>query len=355
MPKNSKSYIAFSIIPFYLIVKLLAKYPEFIEQYYSNGLYLFFSKIFRFVFGWLPFSFGDFFYALSIIYIVRWLIINRKRIIKDTKNWLIDVFAAIAIIYVAFHLFWGMNYYRLPLHKNLNLEANYTTEQLITITKQLIETCNILHLEIAKNDSLKINFPFSKKEILSQIPEGYHTLQKKYTHFKYQQTSIKNSLFSLPLTYMGFSGYLNPLTNEAQVNNIIPKFKLPTTASHEVAHQLGYAAEYEANFIGFLAAINHKNKFFNYSGYTFGLRHCIVEIYRRDEAVYKELFETINPGIIKNYRDVQDFWTSYKNPLEPLFKFTYSNFLKANNQKGGIDSYSYVVALIVNSYQKETR
>ena len=51
---------------------------------------------------------------------------------------------------------------------------------------------------------------------------------------------------------MGFSGYLNPFTNEAQVDILIPKYQLPTTASHEVAHQLGYAAENEANFIGIL-------------------------------------------------------------------------------------------------------
>ena len=150
---------------------------------------------------------------------------------------------------------------------------------------------------------------------------------------------------------MGFSGYLNPLTNEAQVDALIPAFKFPTTASHEVAHQLGYAAENEANFIGFLAATHHEDLYFQYSGYTFGLRHCLIEIYKRDPTIYEDLIQTIKPGILKNYQEVQDFWRHYQNPTEELFKFGYSSFLKANNQKGGMESYSYVVALIVNYFE----
>ena len=348
MLKNPKPYIAFSIVPLYFLVKLLSYFPEFVENYYSNGLYPIISKLFRYTLGWLPFSFGDLFYAFSILYMVRWFIKNRKRITKDTKSWLIDVFAAISIIYFAFHLFWGMNYHRLPLHKNLNLESQYTTEQLIHVTKQLITKSNAAHFEVSINDSAKVEMPYTKSEILKLVPSGYAVLEEDFPHLAYEPKSIKKSLFSIPLTYMGFSGYLNPLTNEAQVDGLIPAFKFPTTASHEVAHQLGYAAENEANFIGFLAATQHEDLYFQYSGYTFGLRHCLIEIYRRDPAIYEELLQSINPGILKNYQEVQDFWNSYQNPLEPLFKFSYNTFLKANNQKDGMESYSYVVALIVN-------
>ena len=352
MLKNPKPYIAFSIIPLYVLVKILSRFPEFIETNYSNGLYPIISKLFRYVFGWLPFSFGDLFYAFSVIYILRWFFKNRKRITRNTKSWLIDVFSAVSIIYFAFHLLWGMNYHRLPLHKNLNLEAKYSTEQLITVTKLLIDKSNSTHLLVSNNDSIKVDMPYSKSEIIKKIPDGYDILKNKFPNLAYQPKSIKKSIFSLPLTYMGFSGYLNPLTNEAQVDGLIPSFKFPTTASHEVAHQLGYAAENEANFIGFLAATHHDDPYFNYSGYTFGLRHCLIEVYRRDPALYETLLKTINPGILKNYQEVQDFWRRYQNPTEPLFKFFYNTFLKANNQKDGMKSYSYVVALIVNFHEK---
>jgi hypothetical protein len=354
MLKHKKLLIALSIIPQYLLITWLSYYPEFIERYYSNGIYPYISKLFRFMLGWLPFSFGDLVYAIAIIYIIRWVFKNFKRIKTDTKNWFIDVFSAISIIYFAFHLFWGLNYYRLPLHKSLGLKSEYTTEQLIDVTKKLIEKSNTIHAKIIKNDSLPIAIPYSKSDILNMVPLGYKNLEKAYPHLEYSPQSIKKSLFSLPLTYMGFSGYLNPLTNESQVDDLIPIYIFPTTATHEVAHQLGFAAENEANFIGCLAAINHDDIYFEYSGYTFALRFCLNEIYRRDEALFDSITKTVNKGILKNYEDMRTFWDNYENPAEPLFKKSYSTFLKANKQSKGMESYSYAVALFVNYFETRT-
>ncbi|MGB5419516.1 DUF3810 domain-containing protein, partial [Algibacter sp.] len=353
MLKKNKTIIALSLIPQFLLVKLLANNPEFVEQYYSNGLYPVISKMFRFTLGWLPFSFGDLVYTFGSLYALRWFYKNRKRIRKDTKNWFVDVFAAVAIIFGAFHLFWGLNYYRLPLHESLNLEHDYTTEQLVQVTKALIEKSNSLHAELSVNDTIKVDIPLTKSEIFKMTPSGYDNLTARFPHLEYHPRSLKKSIYSYPLTYMGFSGYLNPLTNEAQVDGLIPVYKFPTTSAHEVAHQLGYAAENEANFIGFLATTNNDNIYFKYAGYTFALRFCLNEIYRRNEALYESIIESVNPGILKNYKEVRDFWEAHENPVEPFFKIFYGNFLKANSQSKGMQSYNYVVALIVNYFEFE--
>lgn len=354
MLKHKKTIIALLIIPQYVLVKWLSNYPEFIESYYSNGLYPYISKMFRFMLGWLPFSFGDMVYGIAIIYIIRWFYKNFKRLKTDTKNWFIDVFSALSMLYLAFHLFWGLNYYRLPLYQSLGLESQYTTEELVAVTKKLIEKSNALHSIIIKNDTLPIVIPYSKNTILNMVQEGYEGLEQEFSHLEYHPKSIKKSLFSVPLTYMGFSGYLNPLTNEAQVDYLIPTYIFPTTASHEVAHQLGYAAENEANFIGCLAAINHNDVYFTYSGYTFALRFCLNEIYRRDKALFDSITQTVNTGILKNYQEMRTFWEAYENSAEPLFKKTYSTYLKANKQDKGMESYSYVVALFVNYFEAKS-
>lgn len=354
MLKNTKSIIALSLIPQYFLIRFLSKFPEFVEQYYSNGIYQFISKIFRYILGWLPFSFGDLVYTFAIIYGIRWFFLNRKRLRKDTKNWLIDVFAAFAIFYFTFHLLWGMNYHRLPLHKSLNIENEYTTKDLVKVTEILIEISNELHSELSKNDTVKVDLPFSKSDIFKLTTAGYDNLKMNFNHLEYYPRSIKKSIYSYPLTYMGFSGYLNPFTNEAQVDGLIPIYKFPTTSAHEIAHQLGYAAENEANFIGFLATVSHENIYFKYTGYTFALRFCLNEIYRRDEALYDTIAETVNKGILKNYKEVRDFWTAHQNPTEPLFKGFYNNFLKANKQDKGMQSYNYVVALLVNYFNTKT-
>lgn len=352
MLKHKKLIIALSIIPQVLLLKLLVYFPNTVETVYSHGVYIWISKLMRYVFGWLPFSVGDVLYTLLGLYVIRWFIVNRKRIIKDTRGWIIDVLSAVSIGYFAFHLLWAFNYYRLPLHKSLNIAHDYTTEELVELTKQLITKTNALQLELSENDSVKVMMPYTKSEMLKMIPDGYDELSKEFKYLAYHPRSVKRSIYSLPLTYMGFSGYLNPFTNEAQVDGLIPTFKFPTTGSHEVAHQLGYAAENEANFIGSMAAMHHPDIYFNYSGYAFALRHCLGELYKRDNILYKELLEDVNKGILYNYQEVRTFWDGYQNPTEPLFKSTYNTFLKSNNQAGGMESYSYVVALLVN-YHKD--
>ncbi len=350
MRKHLKLVIALLLILQIVLIKVLSRFPEFVERFYTYGLYQFISKLMRYVFGWLPFSVGDLLYTLAGIYIIRWLIVNRKRIVKDTKNWILDVLAAISIGYFAFHVLWAFNYYRLPLHRSLNIEKDYTTEQLVRITKQLILKSNEIHHQITSNDSAKVEMPYSKRELIAMAPKGYDELSKEFPNLTFHPTSLKRSIYSLPLTYMGFSGYLNPFTNEAQIDGLIPEYKYPTTCSHEMAHQLGYAAENEANFIGSMAAMHHKDIYFQYSGYTFALAHCLSDLFVRDPEMHKQLFQTIHIGILKNYEETRLFWESYQNPSEVFFKNTYSGFLKANNQAGGIDSYSYVVALLVNYY-----
>lgn len=352
MLKKRKLLLALALAPQVLLVKLLAKNPTFVEQFYSNGVYQYLSKVFRFVLGWLPFSFGDLVYGLGGLYMIWWFLKNRKRILKDFKNWLVDIFAAVSLVYFAFHLFWGMNYYRLPLHKNLDLEADYTTEQLVKVTNKLIDEANALHLKITNNDSVKVNVPYDKSTIFEMIPNGYTNLNRVFPDLEYQPQSTKQSLFSYPLTYMGFSGYLNPLTNESQVNGRIPLYKFPTTTSHEIAHQLGYAAENEANFIGFMAASNNDDLYIKYCGYTFGLSFCLKEIYKRDKCLFEDAVADVNKGILKNYEESRKFWEAHENPFEPFFKLFYGNFLKVNNQPKGMETYSYVVALLVNYLEK---
>lgn len=353
MLNKKKLIIALSILPQYIIVKLLASYPKFIETYYSNGVYQFTSKILRYVFGWIPFSIGDILYTIAGVYLIRWFILHRKRLRFDTKNWLVDVFSTISIVYLAFHIFWGMNYYRIPLHKSLDIDYKYSTEELINVTEAFIEKSNAIHLTITGNDSVKVKVPYSKKDLFNKTMDGYKVIAKEHPIFAYKAKSIKKSIYSLPLTYMGFSGYLNPFTNEAQIDGLIPLYQYPATACHEQAHQLGYAAENETNFIGYLASINNPDIYYKYSGYVSALRQCLNEVYRRDKESFELLKTKINKGILLNFQESYTFWNNYKNPLEPVFKVIYSNFLKANNQDKGIESYSYAVALLVNYYKEK--
>ncbi|MFV8838205.1 DUF3810 domain-containing protein [Salinimicrobium soli] len=351
MKKRSALILALLLPAQILLIKLLSSHSAFVEQWYSKGIYPYTSSLMRLGLGFLPFSLGDLLYGLLIIMLIRWVVLRFKQRFKDPKRWILELFATLSLIYACFNLFWGFNYYRLPLHKTLGIDNDYTTEELVELTKHLISRSNELQLAITANDSAKVVMPYSKSGLLEMAVIGYDNVQDDFPELDYRRVSLKRSLYSLPLTYMGFNGYLNPLTNEGQVNTIIVPYKLPTTASHEIGHQLGFAKENEANFLACLSTMNHPDIYFRYSGYTFALGYCLSELFRREPELTNELLKDLNYGITLNYLEVREFWERHQNPFEPVFMMTYNNFLKANNQPEGMRSYSYVVALLVNYYK----
>jgi hypothetical protein len=232
----------------------------------------------------------------------------------------------------------------------MNIERDYSDADLLIFTKKIIAKTNALQSLITKNDSLKVIVPYSQEQVFTMNLNGYKILSNQYPFFEYKNPSIKKSLFSLPLTYMGFGGYLNPFTIEAQVNYLGPMYSFPMTTNHEMAHQIGFASESECNFIGFLASVSNEDKYIQYSGYSTALRYCLGNWYARDEKIYNELLKTINPGILKNYKESQDFWKQYDTIIDKGFHVFYDQFLKINQQKDGLESYSKYVDLMVNYY-----
>ncbi len=351
MQKRTKLILVL-LLPIQIIgLRVLRNFPEFIESYYSNGLYPFLSKTARYLFGWVPFSVGDIFYLLIGVIALRWVYKNFSRIRTKPAGFFLDIAATLSVIYFMFNILWGFNYYRLPLYKSLNLDTQYTTEELVQTTKRFIAKSNEMHRQLGYPDSVKIDLPYSQKEIMERSINGYKNLEKIHPFFSYSPASIKKSTWSLLLTYMGYSGYYNPFSGEAQVNSLIKNYKFPVVSCHEQAHQIGYAAENEANFIATLATLQNDDNFIKYSGYIFALRYLVNEIARRDRDKYEELLTTINPGILASYKEMRDFWKSYENPFENISKAFWDTFLKANNQSKGLMSYSYMVALVVNYYE----
>src|SRR5699024_4765827 len=131
-----------------------------------------------------------------------------------------ELLVVISVLYALFHLLWGFNYYRLPLHEKLNLQEQYTQEELVHYTNYLIEQSNSIHKELSPDSTAMIKIPYSRSEIYQKSLEGFQVLSRQYPDLEIQVQSIKTSLYSTALSYMGYGGYLNPFTNEAQVNGL---------------------------------------------------------------------------------------------------------------------------------------
>ena len=331
-----------------ILIKILALFPEFIEQYYSNGLYAYISKFSRIVLGWIPFSVGDLAYTILIFFILRWIYKNRIGFFKNWRANGLTVLSFISVLYFLFHFLWGMNYYRIPLHEKIGIEKEYTKEQLQALTVKLIAKTNALQFQLAKDSTKKVIFNYTEEKMYEMSPNGYASLQKPLSSIQYKNESIKSSLYSLSLSYMGFGGYLNPFTNEAQVNSLKPKFTSPLTICHEMAHQTGIGSESDCNFIGFMASSSHKDLYFQYSAYAFALNYCLYNLEMMEEGSTKSYKKQINKGVIENFKENKTFWKQYHTFIDSFFEYFYDKFLKLNQQKDGMESYSKFVGLLVN-------
>lgn len=347
-----KNALALSLVPQVILVKWVGTHTEFIETYYSTGLYPLLSKLFRFLLGWIPFSVGDLLYFVLTVIALFYLFKKRGHILKHKLHFIRDIIMVLAVAYFTFHFMWGFNYYREPLAVKLKLTETKDYQELVDFTERLIEKTNEAHFFITRDSSLAVSIPYSQNEMFEITLAGYNQLKGDHPFLDYSEPSIKTSLFSTGLTYMGYAGYLNPFTNEAQVNGLLPNFRFPVVAGHEIGHQLGYSAENETNFIGYLVTSKNRDKYFQYAAYAYALGYCLNDIRRGDQEIFETVLTKLNPGVKANFQEMNVFWNRYENPMEPIFKSIFNSFLKANNQSDGIQSYNAVVSLLV-AYHKQ--
>ncbi len=352
MNRRTKVILALSLIPQFVLVKWLGNHPEWVENYYSEGVYPYISVFLRWLFGWIPFSVGDVFYTILSFAAIRYVYLHGKNIWRKPWQVLTELGIVLSLAYFIFHLFWGMNYYRLPIHEKLGIAQEYSVEELEDFTRKLVETSNRLQYQLTKDTTAPVRTDYSKKEIFQVVGSGYSHLAINAPNFAYRRQSLKKSIYSIPLSYMGYGGYLNPFTNEAQVNGITPILRYPTVSAHEIGHQIGYSSESATNFLGFLSSSKVDDPYFKYAAYSHALAYCLSDLRAKDETRFQGLWEKLNPGIKENYAEINRFWRKYENVTEPLFKSVFNAFLKANNQKEGIKSYNRVVGLLVN-YDKK--
>ena len=341
LKKNKNLFILFI---FSLLIYIIKSKQELVEKLYSTFLYEIVSNLSLTIVNKISFSVGDMLYLITPFLFYRFLIKKnqtRRRLLTKT-------IVAFLFFYVVFNLQWGLNYYRVPLKNKANNYKSYSINELLETTNFFITKTNDLHNILSINDTISVkydnlNFDIEKESIKSIKKTAF--VKNKNLDLK-----IKKSIFSTPISYMGFGGYINPFTLEAQINYNIPTINVPTTICHEIGHQLGYSAEDEANYIGIISTIKSENKHIQYSGYSQGLKYLINEIYIIDKKLYEQLLSTIKIGVLKNYKEAGEEWKKYDNPFETYFKKVYDLFLKANNQTKGIKSYNLVVDLLVNKY-----
>jgi hypothetical protein len=244
---------------------------------------------------------------------------------------------------------WGLNYNRLGIADQLGIRlAKYSKEDLVTIDSILLEKTNAAKTILVRNGSVQKN----TSAIFDQSKIAYQNLAKQYSFCNYKPASIKSSAWGWLGNYLGFTGYYNPFTGEAQVNTTVPSFLQPFISCHEIAHQLGYAKENEANFVGYLAAAAATDTAFHYSVYLDLFLYTQRNLYGVDSIAAKSFSKKILPLVKDDLIEWKKFNQQHQSPLEPVFTWMYGKYLKNNEQPSGVLSYDEVTGFLIAYYKK---
>ncbi len=346
-----------------ILLTIATYFHTWIEIVYSAKIYPYISALQRFLTGWLPFSIGDILYLVFgiwlLVKVLKTIIatIRRKITIQKTLQRTFRFVRLLMWIYIIFNLVWGLNYHRKGIDYQLQLPTGkYSSSKVEQLLDEVVARLNENRLLISK-DTILPKQSFAKMR--SGSVESYRLAAQKFPFLDYSAVSVKKSMYSTTAKYFGFTGYYNPFTGEAQLSTSIPEVMKAFILCHEIGHQVGYAKENEASFAGFLAASSSTDPYFRYSVY--------LDLYSsiRTKLVFTKFSEkdTVVMPILQQYnqkldtlvrfdrRKIREYFqrnqTTASEQMSSVVMSMYGQYLKANNQAGGLKSYDDVVSLLI--------
>jgi hypothetical protein len=353
------------------VVCFIAQYaPSMVAGYFTQGLFRYVAMVLRFLFGSLPFAIGELVYfiliILLIINILKYFILlkNFNQFGRKIKFILVALIWFAIRIYVVFQLIWGLNYMQPDPTNDFNLNVNSPKNAQIAqaemdqLTYELIEELNQTKEEIRLNKWKEPNFD----QVVANVQLAYSEIAKDYPRLKLQHQSVKKAIFPSLGDYIGFLAFYQPITGEAILRSDLPILTQPYTIAHEMAHQLGYASETEANFIAFVVATENKDPYLKYSMllqmFTYAQdAQLLLLAGNKGFDAWKAQIEKnkalLSPAVIKDRSKIRAFFAARAGKQIQASSQLYDQFLKWNQQAAGLASYADVLKW-VRAYRLKT-
>lgn len=303
------------------------------------------KKVHQLLFSWIPFSVGDLLYLASGFFLLYLLITCLKK--RNRHSSLLKILMVFNISYFLYQLFWGMLYFQVPIIKKLPSQKTPDTEKAKVLALRYLEKC-IKTRSMVKEDQHGVFIITDLQAVQKEILSRQATLPKYIADKNVPEiNAFKPSLFKNIMSFTGILGYYNPFTAEAQFNSQLPHTYIPFTSAHESSHQLGFAREQEANFIGYLIGVTSQNPELRYSTEYFTLKSLLNFIMEKDPEFVKSVVKNYSPQMKRDRAYERAFIRRHQGILDDFFGFTNNLFLKSNQQEGSV-TYSYFIDLLLN-------
>ena len=345
-----------ALLPLGLSLQWVAtKYPAGVERVYSGTLYPVLRTGLSFLTAWAAFSLGEVLALLAAIWLAAWLLsltwrILGRRVGLGTALGLLstDILALAGVGYVGFLLLWGLNYQRLPFAVSAGLEPRPApASELEQLGTELASDANRLREAVREDSAGVMRLARGFRGTLLRTQAGFSAAAERHPLLAGQGGPPKPLLVSPLLTLMGVTGLYIPLTGEAGVNASVPAPHLPFSASHEVAHQRGFAREDEANYLAYLACRLHPDPDFRYSGVLLASSYALGALNSVAPDASRRIGHTRAPGVRRDLKALVDWAALGRGPVRDLSERVNDAYLRAQGESQGVASYGRMVDLLL--------
>ena len=335
-----------------LLLRFLAsKAPQYVEQFYSRGVFLGVRWLFDWSLAWLPFPLV--FYGIVTIYVVKFFkmllakrIPFRKRLLTSGRGLLNFV----GFMIFSFMILWGFNYARPNFSKQMGLTIDKPDtlalrQELEMAAKDAINVRKILENDPLSKNGFSSDFEDKMRSDVSIFLEKYHF--KAGGRLRGREILPEGLLFRF-----GISGIYMPFTGESSIDKALHPLEKPFTMAHELAHGYGWTEEATANFVAYLACINSTDNYTRYSGFINYYRYVASNYRRINPEAYKAFRTTLPEGFKNDLEAINQRLLKYPT----WFSTDKINdiFLKSQGVTEGVASYSRIVVLVY-SWRKNQR
>lgn len=323
-------------------------------QWYSEHIYPWIVSLIGRFFGIFPFSVAEFLLYVGILLLVGSLVRIIYRLIKkkaDKKEGLryLRRLGIIALILAALYMTnCGINYHRNSFAESIGLKADtYTVDELKGVCMDLTERVNTYAGQVERDaDGVMVLSGNEREEAVAAM----ESLGEKWDVLAGYYPKPKPLAFSAFLSVQNLTGIYSPFTVEANYNQDMTPYNIPFTACHELSHLRGFMQEEEANFIAWLACKDAPETELQYSGSMLAWIHCMNVLYEEDRAAWSEIREILSEEADVDLRENSKFWDKWDGAVAEVSEQINDNYLKANGQKDGVQSYGRMADLVVAYY-----
>lgn len=326
---------------------------QWIENVYARQIYPAITQIFSSISGIFPFSLAEVLavsLGIAAVVIITVTVIRCIRERSAAERILDLMIAAGSLALAMWILFcgWSILYHRDTLGNQLGLEVRESsTEELEELCIRLIDRANELRPQLQEDKDGRICFPCSVDEMLAKVPDAYAAVEDLPYLAGDGYCSPKPLMVSPWMNHTRIVGIYIPFTAEPNINTAILPTTLLANACHEAAHQRGIAREDEANYMAYRVCMASGDLYFMYSGTHLALVHSMNALQRADSEAAAKLRNRYGEALNGDLIDERDFWAQYEGPVAEKATAANDNYLRANAQSDGVQSYGRMVDLLL--------